>query len=323
VSVAAVRTRLPGAGRLRLPQRDPRPVEDARMTLVEHLRELRARLFKAILAIVTVTAVCLFLAYDPINRFITKPYCDVPAQHRFTKPGQPDSCALIIHGPLDAFTYRLKIALIAGIVLSAPVWLYQLWAFITPGLHRHERRYSLGFLAASTVLFAAGSALSYFVLKTSLTVLLEFGGDNLVALLTASEYLGFVIGMLLVFGLAFEFPLLVVMLNFAGILSSERLRAWRRLALFACIVFAGVATPSTDPFTMLALAVPLMVLYEASVTVARLHDRRVRKREANSPYAALGDDETSPLELVDPAAARVAPNAPNPPNAPADHGDIT
>lgn len=269
------------------------------MTLTEHLRELRRRLITCALALGATTLGCLFFAYEPIRRFISQPYCDVDPRHRFVPPNAPDGCALITTAPLDAFSFRLKIALIAGLVLAAPVLLYQLWAFVTPGLHRHERRYALGFVLGSTVLFAVGTALAYLVLGTSLSVLLGFGGSGLTALLTADKYLSFVLGMLLVFGLAFEFPLLVILLNFAGVLPSERLRHWRRFALFACFVFAGVATPSQDPFSMLALAIPLCLLYEASIGVARLHDRALRRRESSRAYAALDDDETSPLELSD------------------------
>jgi len=269
------------------------------MSLVEHLQELRRRLLISALALMATTLGCLFFAYEPIRRFISQPYCDVPKERRFVPAGGGDTCALITTAPLDAFSFRFKIAIIAGLVLAAPVLLYQLWAFVTPGLHRHERRYALGFVLGSTLLFAAGTAIAYLVLGTSLNVLLSFGGAGLTALLTADKYLSFVLGLLLVFGLAFEFPLLVIMLNFAGVLPSEKLRGWRRPALFLCFLFAGVATPSQDPFSMLALAVPLCVLYEGSIIVARLHDRSVRRREANAPYAALDDDETSPLELSD------------------------
>lgn len=292
-SVSARRVRLP------LPRRQPKN-DDGRMTLTEHLRELRRRLITCVLALLVTTMGCLFLAYEPIRRIIQQPYCDVDPQRRFRNPGAPDGCSLVTTGPLDAFSFRLKIALIAGLVLAAPVLLWQLWRFVTPGLHRHERRYALAFVGSSTVLFALGTVLAYFVLASSLQVLLSFGGDGLTALLTADKYLGFVLGILLVFGLAFEFPLLVIMLNVAGVLPNEKLRSWRRVALFLCFVFAGVATPSQDPFSMLALAVPLCVLYEASILVARLHDRSVRKRAAASPFAALDDDETSALELDGP-----------------------
>lgn len=290
-TVAGRRVRLP------LPRRK-QPVPDGRMTLMEHLRELRSRIVKSVLALAVTTLACLIFAYEPLQRLITRPYCAVDPSRRFNPEG-PDTCQLITTGPLDGFSFRIKVGLIAGLVLAAPVILYQLWSFVTPGLHRHERRYAIGFVAGSTVLFAAGTALAYLVLGTSLNVLLGFGGDGLTALLTADKYLSFVLGLLLVFGLAFEFPLLVVMLNFAGVLSSDRLRSWRRVALFACFLFAGIATPSQDPFSMLALAVPLCLLYEASIVVARLHDRAVRKREAASPYAGLADDETSALELDD------------------------
>jgi len=286
------------------------------MSLVDHLRELRARLFKAVLAIAVITLLVGVVGYHPIEHFIRQPYCDVDPKYRFGDHG----CALIFTSPLDGFLYRLKISLIAGLVLSGPFWLYQLWAFVTPGLHRNERRHALTFVGASSVLFAAGAALAYLVLHKSLDVLLSFGGDGLQALLAVDKYLSFVIGMLLVFGLAFEFPLLVIMLNFVGVLPSDKLRSSRRVALFLCFLFAGVATPSQDPFSMLALAVPLCLLFEMSVLVARLHDRSVRKRELTAPYAGLDDDETSPLDLSDGSLPDSSPSDSSPSDhSPSDH----
>ena len=270
------------------------------MTLIEHLRELRSRVLKSALTVLIATIVCLFVAYEPIRRTITQPYCDVPAKHRAVTNLQ-DTCALIIHSPLDGFTFRLKIALIAAIVVSAPVWLWQVWRFVTPGLRHNERRYGLAFILSSTLLFAVGTVLAYLVLGKSLTALLSFGGPGVVAQLTADEYLGFVIAMITAFGLGFEFPLIVVLLNFAGVLPTDALRKWRRVAFFLLIVFAGFAVPSSDPFSMLFLAVPLCVLYEATIIIGRVHDRRVRNREGSFDYALLDDDEASPLPVATPA----------------------
>lgn len=270
---------------------------DGRMTLIEHLRELRSRVLKSALVIVIATAVALFVAYEPIRRLIQQPYCNVPDRYRVVYLNH--TCSLIIHGPLDGFTFRLKISLIAAVVVSAPVWLWQIWRFVTPGLKKNEKRYGLSFVFASTVLFALGAVLSYFVLGRTLEALLSFGGPGVTAQLTADSYLSFVMGMLLAFGCGFEFPLIVLLLNFSGVLPNERLRKWRRVAFFLCVLFSSFAVPSNDPFSMLFLAIPLCVMYEATIVIARVHDRAKRRKDETQAYAELEDDETSPLELSD------------------------
>jgi sec-independent protein translocase protein TatC len=275
--------------------RQYRSVEDSRMTLTEHLQELRARLAKSLLAVALMTIVVGVWFYNPVYHTLLHPYCHIPADRRLL--GQ--SCALTFTGVTDAFTIRLKVALIGGVILSMPIWLYQLWAFITPGLHRNERRWSLSFVFASLFLFATGVFIAYLILPKALDVLLSFGGPDLKALLTVDQYLGFVAHLLTIFGISFEFPLVLVMLNLAGILSAQRLRQWRRVSIFLLTVFAGAATPSTDPFTMLAMAVPLWLLYEAAVLFARIHDRRKERRSLSTAYAQYADDETSPITFDD------------------------
>jgi sec-independent protein translocase protein TatC len=272
-----------------------RSVEDSRMTLTEHLQELRARLFKSMLAVAVMTIVVGVWLYHPIFKTLLHPYCGLPADRRLLG----ESCALTFTGVTDAFTIRLKVAIIGGVLLSMPIWLYQLWAFITPGLHRNERRWSLSFVFTSVLLFAAGVTLAYLILPTALDVLLSFGGPDLKALLTVDQYLGFIAHMLTIFGVSFEFPLVLVMLNLAGVLSAQRLRQWRRAAIFLLTVFAGAATPSTDPFTMLAMAVPLCLLYEGVVIFARIHDKRKERRSLSAEYAQYADDETSPITMDD------------------------
>lgn len=275
--------------------RQYRSVEDSRMTLTEHLQELRARLFKSMVAVAIMTIVVGVWLYHPVFKTLLHPYCGLPPDRRLLGK----SCALTFTGVTDAFTIRLKVAIIGGVLLSMPIWLYQLWAFITPGLHRNERRWSLSFVLTSVLLFGGGVAVAYFILPTALDVLLGFGGPDLKALLTVNEYLGFIAHLLTVFGVSFEFPLVLVMLNLAGILSAQRLRHWRRAAIFLLTVFAGAATPSTDPFTMLAMAVPLCLLYEGAVLFARIHDRRKARRSLSAQYAQYADDETSPITMDD------------------------
>lgn len=270
------------------------------MTLVQHLQELRRRLLVSLAALIVITLVVAVLAYHPIFHLLRQPYCDLPVQRRSGGVG----CQLIFTHPTDAFFVRLKVSLIAGVLLSAPIWLTQLWGFITPGLHRHERRWAVSFMGASLVLFALGATIAYLILPKALDVLLGFGGDGVVALLEVTQYLSFITTILMIFGVSFEFPLVIVMLNFAGVLSSARLRSSRRVAIFLLFAFAGIATPTQDPITMLALAVPLCLLYEASVLVARWNDRRRARRDATQEWAGLDDDEASPTPLAQPEPPR-------------------
>lgn len=263
------------------------------MTLTDHLQELRRRLAISLIALFVVGVVTFVVLYHPVFDLLSHPYCKLPASRRLGG----GHCDLIVTGPTDAFFVRLHVSVIVATILSAPIWLYQLWAFITPGLHRNERRYAVGFVGISVLLFALGATTAYLSLSKGLEVLLSFAAGNITPLITVDKYLSFVTAMLLVFGVSFEFPLLVVMLNLAGIVSYERLRRWRRMEIFLVTCFAAVATPSQDPFTMLALAGPMWLLYEGALVVARVHDARVSRRQP--AYAHLADDELSPLDDVD------------------------
>lgn len=269
--------------RLRVPR--SRLAADGQMTLVSHLQELRARMAKAIIAIAA-GAVIGYILFPQVLRVVERPYCQLPAHDRALR-----GCELVFTGPLDAFMVRLKIALLVGAVLACPVWLYQLWAFVTPALKRNERRYAVAFVVSSVSLFGTGVYLAYLTLDKALGFLLGLGGGGLTALLDIDHYLAYVQAMLLIFGVSFELPLLIVMLNLAGVLPAARLRRWRRYAIFGIFAFAAAATPSQDAVTMLALAGPMVLLYEAAVLVARLHDHR----RPPSPYAGLDPDAPSPL----------------------------
>jgi sec-independent protein translocase protein TatC len=181
-------------------------------------------------------------------------------------------------------------------VLSAPFWLYQLWAFITPGLKRHEKRYGIGFVAVSTLLFALGAFLAYVSLAKGLELLLTLAGDGVVIALTAQDYIGFVLSLLVAFGVSFEVPLIAIALNLVGVLSHEVLSRSRRWIFFLTIVFAAFVTPTQDPFTMLLMAGPMIVLFELAIQVARVVDRRRARRDAVEHFHDLGDDEASPLD---------------------------
>ena len=286
---------------------------EGRMPVLDHLRELRNRLIK-ILLIIAVGGVVGFLLYNRIIDILKAPYCDLPYTRRF--PGvESADCDLVFTDPLGGLTTRLKVSVIAGAVLTGPVWLWQIWAFVTPGLHRHERRYATILIASATVLFAAGAALSYVTLKKGLEVLIGSAGESVQALLTANSYISFVTLMLLVFGLAFQLPLMVVMLNRVGVLPYALLRRSQRVAIFLIFVFTAVATPSGDPFTMVAMAGPVCLLFELAVLIARVHDARLAKREA-ADRARQAIDDAVP-SAVDPFPSPLPARHSAPP------GDIT
>jgi sec-independent protein translocase protein TatC len=276
-------------------EKDP----EGRMPLAEHLRELRNRLAKAVLAIVVVTVVAAFF-YQEIINVLTEPIlksvgCDKSFGELAKASAGSEPCAQItINGLLGPFTLALKVSLTAGVVLASPVWLYQLWAFVAPGLHRNEKKYAYAFVATGAPLFLVGAYFAYAVLPTSAKVLIEFTPSDVDNLLPLDDLLDLVTRMVLVFGLSFELPLLLVMLNLTGVLSGKRMLGWWRGMIMGITVFAAVATPSTDPLTMLMLAGPIWVLYFGAVTIALLNDRRKSRREALEP----DDDEASDLDLT-------------------------
>lgn len=257
------------------------------MTLAQHLGELRTRLIKSAAGL-ALGIVAAFLFYERVFDFITHPYCELPEARRLTGGS---SCLLTFTGITGAFSIQLRVAMIVGVLISAPIWLYQLWAFVTPGLHRRERRWALAFAGISTVLFAGGTAFGYYSLNRALEFLLSFG-NGLTPVIAIDRYLSFVTSLLLVFGASFEFPLLLIMLNVAGIVSAARLRGAWRMIIFGIFVFAAMATPSQDPLTMSLMALPMTVLYGVALLAALVHDRRAARRD---PYAGLDDDAPSPL----------------------------
>jgi len=271
---------------------------EGRMSVLDHLRELRRRLIWVIVFVI-VGAIVGWELYPHILDFLKKPYCAVPAKYRVTSGTNPKSCDLIYHGVLDGFTTRLQISVIAGAVFTGPFWLYQIWAFITPGLRKNERKYTLAFIASSTLLFVAGMTLAFLVLYKGLRVVLEISGSGTQAFLTVDQYISFVTLMLVVFGAAFELPLIVVMANLAGVLSGNLLKRSQRIGIFLIFLFAAVATPTTDPFTMIAMAVPMVVLFEAAVLFAIVHDKRKAKRRAvEQATESVGDDVASTVNPI-------------------------
>ncbi|MER7464984.1 twin-arginine translocase subunit TatC [Streptomyces sp. NPDC097981] len=269
---------------------------EGRMPLVEHLRELRNRLLKSVLAILVITIVAAFY-YKNLIDFMLKPMLDsVGCTNGVVSQRNGRPCAdMTVNGLIAPFSIALKVSLTAGVVLSAPVWLYQLWAFVAPGLHNHEKRYAVGFVAVGAPLFAAGGVLAYKLLPQTATILLEFTPDNARNLLPVDDYLDLVTRMVIVFGLAFELPLLLILLNFTGVLTAKRLASWWRAMVLGITIFAAFATPTGDPLTMMSLAAPIVALYFIALGICLVNDRR---RGRNNPDALLDDDEASELDLT-------------------------
>jgi sec-independent protein translocase protein TatC len=278
-----------------MPAARKRANPEGRMPLMEHIRELRSRLLKALLALGLGTVVGWFL-FNPVWRFLERPYCKIQIHDR--PPGAVlgyGHCTLFVTGIFDAFFLHLKVAVVVGILISSPVWLYQLWAFVTPGLYARERRWTYAFVGGAVPLFALGGAFAYLAMSRGLHFLLGLVPYGAQPIITIDTYLGYAMAMLLIFGLAFELPLALVILNLAGVLTHDRFRKWRRMMIFGVFAFAAVATPSPDPFTMLLLAVPCVLLVELAEVAIWLNDRRRARRP--SPYDGLLPDEAAPLDL--------------------------
>ena len=279
---------------------------DGRMPLIGHLRELRNRLLKAALALVLVMVLG-FVFFDQIWSFVSHPFCSAVINGKTGCHRTGDQ--LVVTGVFDPFMLRVKIAFFVGLIVSSPVWLYQVWAFIAPGLYRREKRWAYLFAGIAAPLFAAGAALAYVVMSRGLRYLLGLTPSGVLNLPSIDTYLSYFQGMILGFGLAFELPLALVILNVAHILTHERFRRWRRLMLFGAFLFAGIANPSPDPLSMLLLAVPCVVLVEVAEVVIYFNDRR--RARTPDPYADLPDDQAAPLEMDDDPRAASGDRSPH------------
>jgi sec-independent protein translocase protein TatC len=238
------------------------------MTVIEHLEELRHRMVVSVMA-VTFGAIAGWFLYNPFIHLIQNPFCSyvhsLPPDKR-----PPAGCRFVANGVLDPMLSKLKIVLFLGLFLALPVLLYQLWAFIVPGLTSREKKLSVPFIVSSMLLFVLGAFVAIVMLPKGLNFLLGFAGSEITPLITFASYVGFVTLLTLAFGLSFEFPILLVFLTMVGVLSSAKLRAWRRWAILGIAIFAAVVTPSSDPYTMLSMMIPMYLFYEASIIIARI-----------------------------------------------------
>jgi sec-independent protein translocase protein TatC len=240
------------------------------MSVMEHLEELRRRIIIAGVAILLGAVVGWFL-YPAVLELLRDPFCEYLRDNPEVRP--PAGCDLVFNSPVDAFLTKLKMVGFLGLIVALPVVLYQLWAFIVPGLTSREKKWSVPFILSSTMLFLLGAAFSIWTLPKALGFLLSFGGEFVVPLITFDRYLGFVTLVTLAFGVSFLFPVILVFLEAVGVLSWQRLASWRRWAILGIAIFAAVITPSGDPYTMLAMMIPMYVFYEGSIIIGRLMKR--------------------------------------------------
>lgn len=258
------------------------------MTLVEHIGELRRRLMISVGAVVVGAIVCWFLYFDILD-FLIQPYCDIIDSPQLSdRPA--GSCDLLVTDPLEPFRVRLMVAIYGGIALAIPVLLWQFWRFISPALYEHERRYAALFVAGGSMLFILGAALAYWSIPRALAFLQTIGGEDLVSIFAPQAYLGFIVKMMVAFGIGFEFPIVLIFLQLAGLVHHTTLRKYRHYAIIGIVVLVALITPSGDPITLVVLSLPLYVFYEAAILFGRLRDRSQRKR-ANAEVAAAESDK--------------------------------
>ena len=246
--------------------------QEGRMSLIEHIRELRNRAVKIVLALLVGTGVGLAF-FEPVWHLIERPFCWV--KFTIVGPGAINGhtgCRglghqLVLNSVLAPFMLRVEVAFFFGLVVTSPIWLYQIWAFVAPGLYKREKRWTYAFVGTAVPLFLVGAGIAYFAMSRGLAYLLGLTPKGVLNLPPVSTYLGYFFGMVLGFGLAFELPLLVLMLNVAGVLTHQFFRKWRRLIIFGVFVFAGIASPSPDPLTMLLLGGVVVALVEVAEVV--------------------------------------------------------
>ncbi len=254
---------------LKMPLRRRRPVEVGddglvRMSLVDHLSELRRRVIISTIAI-ALGAVVGFLIYNPVLSFLQAPYCDLKA-----KKGLPGTCNFVITDPLEGVTTRFKVSAYLGLAFALPIVLWQVWRFITPGLHPKEKKYAIPFIASSVALFALGALIAVLTFPQALSFLISVSGDKVETLFGPARYISLYTLIMLAFGVAFEFPVVLVFLQLANVLTPRKLlKAWR-MSVVGIFVVAAVITPSQDPYSLLGMALPMTLFYFGSIGIGKL-----------------------------------------------------
>ncbi|GAA1379127.1 twin-arginine translocase subunit TatC [Pseudonocardia kongjuensis] len=277
---------------------------DGTMTLIEHLYELRNRLGISLAAIAVTTVFgyiwfeVSFFGWSSLGELLKEPYCSLPATSRASFNADPNSCTLLGTTPFDQFMLRLKVGATAGVILACPIWLYQFWGFITPGLLKKERRYALSFVSVAALLFVTGAVLAYLIIPQALGFLLTIGSEIQTTALTGSSYFSLVVNLIVIFGVSFLIPLVVVALNAAGVVTYAALAKARRGLVFGLFVFAAIATPGQDPISMLALAFALTLLFEGAIQICRFNDRRKARRRVEEGWDGLDPDTPSQIDTT-------------------------
>jgi sec-independent protein translocase protein TatC len=269
------------------------------MPLFDHLRELRTRVVRIALAVLVGAAVS-WGFYNRIWAFIQEPYCRAVTFCKVNVTGH----SLVLNGVMDGFYLHMKVAILAGLILASPIWLYQIWAFVAPGLYVREKRWTYAFIGTAVPLFGLGCFFAYLAMSRGLAFFNSLSG-GFTLLYTADTYIAYWIAMILGFGLCFEVPLFLVMLNMVRVVTHERFKKWRRLIIFLIFVFAGIASPSPDPMTMLLLGGVVVVLVEVAELLIYLNDKRYARNHPDE-YADLADDELAPIEEPEPVDAESA-----------------
>lgn len=276
---------------------------EEKMALAEHLRELRKRV--VIIAVVVFVSMIfgfiwygtrLFGVIPSLGEILRTPYCSIPPEARLQLGPEGSECRLLATGPFEQFMLRLKVGAVAGVVVTSPIWVYQIWAFIAPGLYKKEKKITLIYVAVASTLFIIGAVLAYYVVAKALDFLLQMGNNVQITALSGTQYFNFVLALIVIFGLSFELPLLLVTLNILGIVRYEKLKKWRRFMIFGLFCFAAFVTPGGDPLSMTALALTLTILQEIAIQICRIHDKRQAKKREK--IMNVDDDKASEIEPV-------------------------
>lgn len=266
---------------------------EASMPLVEHLKELRNRIGKACVGVLAFTVVGWFL-FQPIFNYLDKPYAKV-ARARATQPGA-GRASIAYSTIISPFTVQFHVALFVGVIVSSPIWIYQIWAFVAPGLKRSEKKYAYGFLGTAIPLFLVGAALALYIMPITVGALINLAPKNADILNSADNVIDFAVRISLAFGIMFVIPVILFAMNLLGVVSGKSLAKTWRIAVFVIFVAAAIASPSPDPLTMLLLAVPVAVLYLGATGLAILHDRRRARLSTEPDYSQFADDESTPVD---------------------------